>query len=124
MVAEFKVLLMAHQIVHDPTSIPAYMSMSFSMTKLARITDFNLSNAHNRPQFYTHHIGGRSIFVVIRDLWNVFTEKLRDIASLVLRLIWKHSCSRKPTIASYMILVHKSLSCVGLRETRYLVNFY
>ena len=87
MVAEFKVLLMAHQIVHDPTSIPAYMSMSFSMTKLARITDFNLSNAHNRPQFYTHHIGGRSIFVVIRDLWNVIPEKLSDIASLVLRLI-------------------------------------
>ena len=36
--SEFKVLRIAHRIVHDPTSIPAYMSRSFSMTKLARTT--------------------------------------------------------------------------------------
>ena len=80
--SKFKILLMAHRIVHDPDSIPTYLSSSFSTTKHARTTRFNLSNTLKTDySFRLITVGGRSIFVAIRDLWNTIPENLRDIAS-------------------------------------------
>ena len=62
--SKFKILLMAHRIVHDPDSIPTYLSSSFSTTKHARTTRFNLSNTLKTDySFKLITVGGRSIFV-------------------------------------------------------------
>ena len=73
---------MAHRIVNDNESIPAYMSSSFSTTKHARMTRFNLSNTLKTGYtFRLITVGGRSIFVAVKDLWNAIPENLRSIAS-------------------------------------------
>ena len=78
---------MAFQMVHDLTSVPAYMSRS-STARLARITRFHLSTTLITDYSFTLvTVGGRSIFVAIRYIWNAIPENLRGIASLVSSLI-------------------------------------
>ena len=69
---------MAHRIVDDNESILAYMSSSSSTTKYTRMTRFNLSNTLKTDYtFRLITVGGRTIFVAVKDLWNTIPENLR-----------------------------------------------
>ena len=77
--AKYKILLLAHKIVHDSDSVPVYLCSSFSTTKHSRITRFNLANTlktEHSARLVT--VGGRSIYIAVRDLWNALPSVLRD----------------------------------------------
>ena len=77
--AKYKILLLAHKIVHDSDSVTVYFCSSFSATKHSRITCFNLANmlkTEYSARLVT--VGGLSIYLVLRDLWNGLPSVLRD----------------------------------------------
>ena len=77
--AKYKILLLAHKIVHDSDSVPVYLCISFSTTKHSRTTRFNLANTlktEYSARLVT--VGGRSIYIAVRDLWNALPSVLRD----------------------------------------------
>ena len=77
--AKYKILLLAHKIVHDSDYVPVYLCTSFSTTKYSRITRFILANTlktEYSARLVT--VGGRSIYIAVRDLWNALPSVLRD----------------------------------------------
>ena len=82
--AKFKILLFAHKIVHNPSSIPQYLSSPFSTKTHSRTTRYNLSNTlSSNHSFKLATVGGRSIFILICTLWNSLPSSIRDVSSFI-----------------------------------------
>ena len=75
---QYIILLVAQKIVYDWDSVPVYLCSSVSTTKRSRATRFNRANTlkteHN-ARLVT--VGGRSIYIADRDLWNALQSLLR-----------------------------------------------
>ena len=80
--SKFKISIMAHKTVHHPHLIPSYISQSFTTSKHARTTRFNLANtlvSNFKCRLKT--VGGRSITSTLPDVWNSLPSYLRDPSS-------------------------------------------
>ena len=72
-----------HKVVHRSNNSTAYLSSAFWTTKHSRNTRFNCDNT--LKGIFTSGlgtVGARSLFITLRELWNLLPLKLREIPSL------------------------------------------